>query len=70
MKKTPSSKQLTQEQVDSIIRKFKGPRAVDKLIAASKEYAWQRFLMSDGSVFHVSTKTGKLTITPAKEVKQ
>lgn len=61
-----ASKLLTQEQVDSIIRTYKGPRAVEKLLISQsgKHGHYQRFLMSDGSTYHVNTRTGALTINP------
>lgn len=61
-------KLLTQEEVDSIVRKYKGNLAVeDQLENRSGKYGhFQRFAMSDGSVFHVNTMNGKLTITPKR----
>jgi len=60
---------LTQAQVDEIVRQYKGKRAVEKqLLNQSGKYGhYQRFLLSDGTVFHVNTISGKLTVTPAKK---
>jgi len=57
---------LTQEQVDSIVRKYKGDRAVEDLLESrsGKDGHFQRFVMNDGLIYHVNTVTGKLTITP------
>jgi hypothetical protein len=57
---------LTQFQVDEIVRQYKGKRAVEKqLLSQSGKYGhYQRFLLSDGTIFHVNTATGKLTVTP------
>jgi hypothetical protein len=61
-----SIKLLTQEQVDEIVRMYKGKRAVEKplLKQSGKHGHYQRFLLDDGSVFHINTRTGTLTVTP------
>lgn len=64
-----ASKLLTQHQVDEIIRQYKGKRAVEDtlLVQSGKHGHYQRFLMSDGSIYHVNTRTGALTITAPKK---
>ena len=58
--------------MDEIIRQYKGKRAVEKqLLKQSGKYGhYQRFLLDDGTIFHVNTRTGVLTVTPpSKESK-
>jgi hypothetical protein len=60
---------LTQNQVDDIVRQYKGKRAVEKQVLkqSGKNGHYQRFLLSDGTLFHINTLTGKLTVTPPAE---
>jgi len=57
---------LTQGQVDEIVRQYKGKRAVEKqlLSQSGKHGHYQRFLLDDGTIFHVNSQNGKLTVTP------
>lgn len=57
----------TQAEVDSVINKWRGKHAVEKMIAEYDGPKWskyQRFRLEGGTIFHIATDTLKLTITP------
>jgi len=57
----------TQNQIDEVINKWRGRHAVDKMIGeydGSKWARYQRYRLEGGTIFHISTDTLKLTITP------
>jgi hypothetical protein len=57
----------TQTQVDTLINQWRGKLAVEKMIGEYDGPKWskyQRYRLSGGTIFHVSTDTLKLTITP------
>jgi hypothetical protein len=60
---------LTRTQLDNLIREAKGKRAVEKLLYSSKEFNYERYLLSDGSLLHLNTKSGKVTLTDASLLK-
>jgi hypothetical protein len=60
---------LNRKQLDDLIRVAKGKRAVEKLVAQSKRFHYERYRLSDGSLLHLSTKTGRVTLTDASLVK-
>ena len=41
---------LTRKQLDDLIRVAKGKRAVEKLVAQSKRFHYERYLLADGSL--------------------
>ena len=56
----------TQAKIDSVINKWRGKYAVEKMIAEYDGPKWskyQRFRLEGGTVFHIATETLKLTIT-------
>jgi hypothetical protein len=58
----------TQAQIDEVINKWRGKHAVEKMIAEYDGPKWskyQRYRLAGGIVFHISTDTLKLTISPA-----
>jgi len=58
-----------QEAVDKLIRKWKGPHAVEKLIGAQYGTKWsryQRYRLDDKSILHVNLDRMTITITDAK----
>jgi len=57
----------TQNQIDEVINKWRGKHAVEKMIGeydGSKWARYQRYRLDGGTIFHISTDTLKLTITP------
>jgi hypothetical protein len=59
----------TQAEIDSVINKWRGKHAVEKMVAEYDGSKWsrhQRFRLEGGTIFHIATDTLKLTITPAK----
>ena len=56
----------TQAEIDSVINKWRGKYAVEKMIAEYDGPKWskyQRFRVGGGAIFHIATDTLKLTIT-------
>ena len=57
----------TQNQIDEVINKWRGKHAVEKMIGEYDESKWpryQRYRLEGGTIFHISTDSLKLTITP------
>jgi hypothetical protein len=57
----------TQNQIDEVINKWRGKHAVEKMIGEYDGTKWaryQRYRLEGGMIFHISTDTLKLTITP------
>jgi hypothetical protein len=55
-------KALTQGQLDAVIRKWKGKHAVEEMVYENNDC--QRYVLDDGTVFHINKRNGKLTISP------
>lgn len=57
----------TQAQIDEVINKWRGKHAVEKMVAEYDGPKWskyQRYRLAGGTIFHISTDSLKLTITP------
>jgi hypothetical protein len=57
----------TQVQIDTVINKWRGKHAVEKMVGeydGSKWSRYQRFRLQGGTIFHISTDSLKLTISP------
>jgi hypothetical protein len=58
----------TQNQIDEVINKWRGKVPVEKMIGEYDGTKWaryQRYRLEGGTIFHISTDTLKLTITPS-----
>jgi hypothetical protein len=58
----------TQAEIDAVINKWRGKNAVEKVIGEYDGPKWskyQRYRLAGGIVFHISTDSLKLTISPA-----
>jgi hypothetical protein len=56
---------LISKQLDNLIRAARGKRAVEKMVGQSKRFHYERYRLSDGSLLHLSTKRGRVTLTDA-----
>jgi hypothetical protein len=57
----------TQKQIDEVINTWRGKHAVEKMIGEYDGQKWpryQRYRLEGGTIFHISTESLKLTITP------
>jgi len=60
----------TQAQIDEVINAWRGKHAVEKMIGEYDGPKWskyQRYWLEGGTIFHISTDSLKLTITPPDE---
>jgi hypothetical protein len=58
---------FSQKQIDEVLRRWKGQHAIERKVAeydGSKWSRYQRWRLDDGTIFHISTDSLKLTITP------
>lgn len=57
----------TQKQTDEVINLWRGKHAVERMVGEYDGPKWskyQRYRLEGGTIFHISTDTLKLTITP------